>query len=114
MEIKIIKEKISKEELEKIAEENFGNMIKGAVDIEKKIVALGGELHIDASEKLIQTGSEQQDIWGFNIYIDRPRENWLEFNSLINIKPAADNRSADIEKEDVKNKIKEIISEIIE
>ena len=113
MTIKIIKEKIILDELKKIAEENFGDMIKGAVDVEKKVVALGGEMHIDANEELIKTGSEQQNIWGFNIHINRPREDWLEFNSLINIKPAVGNRSMNIENETIRKKIKGIFNELI-
>jgi len=114
MEIKIIKEKITKGELVKTAKESFGEMVKGAVDIERRVIALGGELHIDTNERLIKDGSSQQNIWGINIYPNNPRDEWIEFNSLINIKPALGNRSADIKDENVREKIKEIVNELIE
>lgn len=113
MEIKIIKEKITKGELKQIVKENYGDMTKAVVDIEKKIMAIGGEFHSDASVLLIeQENSNQEDIWGINIFSDK--DNWLEFNSLINIKPLKNNRDVEIKSEEIKNKIKSIVNELIE
>lgn len=112
--IKIIKERISLAELKRLAEENFGDILKGVVDVKRGVVALGGEFHVDANEALLKDGSDQENIWGINILLNKPKEQWLEFNALINIKPALNNRSMDIKDETIKKKIKEIINELIE
>ena len=115
MEIKIIKEKISEEEFKKIAQEGFGDIIKGVVDIKKEIIAVGGELHSDEQELLIdKEGSKSENLWGINIYPAKLREQWLEFNSLINIKPLFGNSSMEIESSEIKEKIKEIINKLVQ
>jgi hypothetical protein len=113
MEIKIIKEKISLEEVKKMAEEQYNNMIKAVVDIEKEIMAIGGELHSDANELLSNAGSDQKNVWGINIFPGKSREEWIEFNSLINIKPKEGNLDMDIKLNEVKNKIEEIVNKLI-
>ena len=113
MEIKIIKEKISLDELKKIASEGYGEMVKVVVDIESGITAIGAEFHSEEADVLFRQGSKNENLWGINIYPDKTRETWLEFNSLINIKPAFGNRSMDIENIGVKEKIKKIIDKIV-
>ena len=113
MAIKIIKEKISKDDLRDIADEFFGEMIKSVVDIEKEIIAVGGELHVDANEALLSNGSKQENIWGINIYLDKPKSEWIEFSSLINIRPLANNRSMVIEASEIREKIIEIVNKLI-
>jgi len=115
MTIKIIKEKIAKQELIDMAKDNYGDMIKGVVDIEKEIMAIGGEFHSDASVILVeQERSNQENIWGINIYPGKEKNEWLEFNSLVNVKPLKNNRDAEIESEEIKDKIKNIVNGLIE
>ncbi len=114
MDIRIIKEKIIKLELEELAKEFYVEMVKGVADIEREIIALGGEWHMDANEVLIKDGSKQQNLWGFNIYLNKPREEMLEYNSLINIRPKQGNKSMEIENEEIKNKIFEIVNNLVE
>lgn len=115
MTIKIIKEKITKQELGNIVKENYGDMTKAVVDIEKEVMAIGGEFHSDASVILIeQEGSDQEDIWGINLYPEKEKNEWLEFNSLINIKPLKNNRDVEIESEEIKGKIRNIVNRLIE
>jgi len=112
MEIRFINKKIAKQELKEIAENNYGDMIKAAVDIEKEVMVLGGEFHSDANEVLIRKGSDQKDVWGINIYPGR--EEMLEFISLINIRPSENNLDMEIQSEHIKEKIKKIINKLIE
>jgi len=114
MEIKIIAEIISLGEVKKLAEDTFGDMVKAAVDVEKKIIAIGGELHADAEAILIDNGSEQKNIWGINIYPDKPRNEWIEYISLINIRPKQNNRSMKIEDTGLQKRINEIINSAIQ
>lgn len=113
MQIKIIKEKISSDELKKIADEGYGEMIKAVVDVETEIMAVGGELHADESEALFEQGSKNENLWGFNIYVNKPKEDCLEYNSLINVKPSV-NRSMEVENLEIQEKIKTIVNNLIE
>ena len=42
-------------------------MVKFVVDIKLKKMGVGGEMHSDAEELLINEGSDQEDIWGANL-----------------------------------------------
>ena len=109
MNIKIVEDTIATDELREIAKEFFGSMVKGVVDIERSIVAFGGEYHMDANVLLLEHGSKQGDIWGFNIYPDASRDSWLEYVSLINIRPAAQNLDMEVQNPEIRGKMKEII-----
>ncbi len=114
MDIKIVEDVISLRELREIAEEFYTTMVKGVVDIEKEIVAFGGEYHADANEIIIENGSRQSDVWGFNVYVDRPRDSWIEYVSLINIRPQAGNMEMEIQDNNIRDTIKAIINSKIE
>src|SRR3989338_4530878 len=109
MNIKIVEEHISLDELREIAKEFYGSMMKGVVDIEKEIVAFGGEYHMDANRMLLGQGSTQNNVWGFNIYLDKPRDSWIEYVSLINIRPQANNRDMEVQDEGIRAIMKRII-----
>jgi hypothetical protein len=113
MEIRIINEKITLSEIEKAAQENYGDMVKAVVDIKKGIFALGGDLHADAQAVLLQAGSDQFDLWGINFYPQNSKEEMIVFSSLINISPKRNNRSMIIEISEVKEKIREIINNLV-
>ncbi len=110
MEIKIVTETITIEELRKLAETFYITMIKGVVDIHKEIVAFGGEYHIDANNVLIDDGSNQSDIWGFNVVFDEPKESWIEYISLINIRPKAKNFDMEVQDASIRDTMKKIIN----
>ncbi|MDD5528310.1 MAG: DUF5674 family protein [Patescibacteria group bacterium] len=113
-EIIIISQKISREKLKEIAEQRFGDLVKAVVDIKKGIMALGGELHADEEAVLLEKGSAQEDLWGINIFPDKAKEEWLEFDSMINIRPRANNRSRDVEDQSIREKIIKIVSALTE
>ena len=112
--IKIIKEKISSQELKGIAEETFGNMVKSAVDVEREILAVGGELHSDAEAILIEDGSKGNNVWGVNIYLNKPKKERIEFSALINIKPLSGNLSMEIQSPEIIKKITKIVDRLIQ
>ena len=109
MNIKIINDKISEKELREIAKDFYGNMIKGVVDVEREILAMGGEYHMDANEILIKNKSKQQDIWGFNWYFDKSGDERIEYVSLINIRPGQDNRKMEVQNAFLRDRMKSII-----
>ena len=100
----IIKEKIL---LSVISSDEF---IKLAVDIKRRVVAAGCMFHIDCAEELVANGSHYLDIWGANIY---PVDKKIEFDSLINIRPRAGNRSIEIQDQDIRQKMEDIIKEFL-
>ena len=111
--IEIVTDSISLDKLKLLAKETFGDMIKAVVDLEKGVMAVGAELHADEEALLLDQRSRLTDLWGFNIYVDQPRDSWLEFNSMVNIRPSQGNLSRDIQSEDIKNKIIEIVNKLI-
>jgi len=91
----------------------FGNMVKAVVDVEKKIMAVDGELHADEEALLIEKGSKQADLWGINIYPDLKAEERLEYDSMINIKPSLGNRTRGVDDLMVREKIMKIVNGMI-
>ena len=114
MDIKIIRQKISKQELETLAKETFVDMVKGVADVKQGILALGGELHADAEEVLLRSGSRQEDLWGFNIYIGKNTNDRIEYTSLINIRPRQNNFGREIKSSTLREAVQKIINELIE
>ena len=113
MQIKIIEESLSKKELIKIAEEGFGDLVKAVVDIEKGWMAIGGELHADEETLLLKSGSRQENLWGINLYINKSEEEFIEFDSVINLRPAQGNRSRGIENLEIQKRVREIVEKLI-
>lgn len=109
----IVKTPISKPEIRKLAEQGFGDMVKAVVDIEKGIMALGGEMHADEERVLLENGSKQENLWGVNLYPDVSGENFVEFDSMVNIRPWQGNRSRGVEDEKTRIKILEVIKKLV-
>lgn len=109
MSIKIINKKITAGELQEIAKDFYIDMIKGVVDIERGILAMGGEYHLDANMVLIENGSKQQNVWGFNWYFDRIGDERIEYVSLINIRPAQGNRTMEVKDASLRDTMKLVI-----
>lgn len=94
--ILILEEPIELGQLRTLVDRFFGDMVKLVVDVERGVVAVGGELHADAEALLLERGSNQQDLWGANYYPGRGEKDCVEFTALINIRPSQDNPSMEI------------------
>jgi hypothetical protein len=92
----ILTRRIGGSELRRLLQEGFGEMVKFVADVERGVVAAGGELHADQEEALLEDGSRSEDLWGGNYYPGRGRERCIEFTSFINIRPARGNTSMEI------------------
>ena len=117
MNIHIIDKKLSNKDVLNIAIENFGDnadMVKGVADLGRNKIALGGELHADAEQVLLEDGSEQKDLWGFNLYPKEPSDKRVKYTSFINIRPNDGNRSIEVQSEELCKKIREIIKMWVE
>ena len=114
MSVKIVRDKITRSELETLAQETFVSLIKGVIDVERKVIAFGGSLHADAETLLLEDGSVQKDVWGFNIVFQPgPFEECVQYASLINVRPHAGNRSMNIQLPEVRVKILEILRAMV-
>lgn len=113
-EIRIIKQPIRLSELKVIAEAGFGDLVKIVVDVQKEIMAIGGELHTDLETALMEKeGSLRSDTWGINIYPDKTGEDFIEFDSMINLKPSLGNRTRNVSNPEIQDKIKNIVKKFI-
>ena len=112
--MQILTEKISREQLKELASNTFVDMIKCVADVNRGLLAVDAELHADLESMLLETGSEQENLWGFNLYPDETGDDFIEFDSLINIRAWQGNRSRDVENESVRKQIKELISKFVE
>ncbi len=112
MEIRIVQDAISRDELTEIAKQQFGDMVKAVVDVERGIMAKSGELHSDEEAVLLDQRSQQRHLWGINLYPDKPVEEWIEFDSVINVRPSAGNRSRSVESQDLRDTITRIVNRL--
>lgn len=113
MEIIFIRSPITKEKLQKIANERGSDFVKGVVDIAQGIMAIGGEFHADEEEMLVEQESKREDLWGINLYPQKTKEDWIVFDSLINIKPTQGNRSMSVKDSVIQGRIKIIVDALI-
>jgi hypothetical protein len=107
-------EKISRDELRQMAEKMFGNLVKAVVDVEKGIMAVDADLHADEEAFLLNEGSEQKNLWGINLYPEMEGEDFVEFDSMINLRPSQSNRSCGVENLEIQKKILEIVGKLVE
>ena len=97
-----------------LAQKQFGNLIKATVDVNKHIMALGGELHADEEQLLLGQGSSQADLWGINLYPAKfGTDDFIEFDSMINLRPSQRHMTRGIGDPKVKDQIKKIIDDLV-
>jgi hypothetical protein len=97
-----------------LAEAGFGDLVKAVVDIQAAIMAIGGGLHADEEAVLLDLGSTQADLWGINLYpAQHGTEDWLEFDSMINVRPKQGNRSRSVEDAETRRRIMDIVDRLV-
>jgi hypothetical protein len=106
-------ERLEPSEVARLVELFFGDMVKYVVDLERRIVAVGGQLHADGEQLLLETGSRQVDLWGANYYPGRGPDDCIEYTALINIRPAQGNRSMLVADEAIRGRMREITFALI-
>ncbi len=112
--MKTVEGKISLTELKEMSAKMFGNFVKAVVDVEKEIMAVDAGLHSDEEALLLEQGSRQANLWGINLYPDQTGENWLEFDSMINLRPSQGNHSRGVNDPDIQQKIKNIVNKLVQ
>lgn len=112
--MQIITEKISLEELKKMSEKMHNNLVKAVVDIEQGIMVVDAGMHADEEMLLLEEGSQQENLWGINIHPYKSPDQWIEFNSMINLRPSFGNRSRGVDNLVIQEKIKKIVNALVE
>ncbi len=111
--MKIITKTVSLDELNRMAVATFGNLVKAVVDIDRELIAVDAELHSDLEALLLEDGSKQKSLWGINFYPEMQGDEFIEFDSMINMRPSQGNRSRGIENEEIRKKTIEIAAKRI-
>jgi hypothetical protein len=112
-ELRIIREPITRAVLAADAANGFGDMVKAVVDVERRVMATGAELHADEEAALLDDGSRQPALWGINLYPGEAGDAWLEFDSMINVRPAQGNLTRGVDDETTRSVIRELLSVLV-
>jgi hypothetical protein len=112
--VEILRSATSRARLTSLAEAQFGDVVKAVVDVRRRVMAIGGELHSDEEAALLEDGSAQEDLWGINLYPAERGDAWIEFDSMINVRPSRGNRSRSVEDERLRGVIREIVTPLVE
>ena len=110
---RIVRDRITRTALASLAEEQFGDWIKAVVDVSREIMAIGGDLHADDEAVLLADGSRQRDLWGINLHPAETGSDWIEFDSMINLRPSQGNRSRGVDDESTQARIREVVDSLV-
>lgn len=111
--MKLVDKKITLTELKNMSGKMFGGLVKAVVDIEKKVMVVDADLHADEEAYLLEQGSKQDNLWGINLYPELEKDQFLEFDSMINIRPRQNNFSRSVEDEELQKKIAAIVDMLV-
>jgi len=112
----IVTDSISVEKLKTMSEKMFNQFVKAVIDIDQEIMGVDAELHSDIEQALLEQGSQQGHLWGINIYpnkIKNDTDDWIEFDSMINIRPSWGNNSRFVEDALIRKKIINLVKKFI-
>jgi len=110
---RIIRDPITRAELTRLAEARFGDMVKAVADVRRSLLAVSGELHSDEEALLLEDGSQQEDLWGINLYPGDTGDDWIEFDSMINVRPSQGNRSRGVDSAATRDAIRRLVTALV-
>ena len=111
--MKVVISEVTLSELKSMAETGLGSLVKAIVDVELGIMAVDAELHADQEACLLGQGSAQENLWGINLYPNLPRAEWVELDSMINLRPSQGNRTRGVDSLETRAKILAIIEALV-
>ena len=111
--MKIVSTPIFLNELKAMAQGGFGNLVKAVVDVDRCLIALDGDLHADEEAILLESGSRQEHLWGINLYPEIEGPDFVEFDSVINIRPSQGNKSRGVDDPAIRNAVLQIIEKLV-
>lgn len=105
---------VSIDELRQMAEKMYGNLVKADVDISRKLLLIDMDMHADGETYLLENGSSQSDLWGVNLHPDKfGTAEFIEFDSMINIRPRQNNFSRSVQDVQTREQIKQIVAGVV-
>ncbi|HEV2601914.1 MAG TPA: DUF5674 family protein [Candidatus Babeliales bacterium] len=110
----LITTEITLDELKKMALKMHNNLVKAVVDIEKGIMIVDAELHADQEDTFLENGSAQQNLWGINLHPSKfGSDDFIEFDSMINIRPSQGNYDRGVNDTATQKKIVSIVNQLV-
>ena len=110
MPAKFIENTVLKAELIPLELKGHVALVKAVVDIQRRVMIAGTSMHSDAESLLLEQGSEQANLWGINLYLKKSRDEWIEYDSMINLRPWQENDSRGIDNPEIRKIIREIVN----
>jgi len=104
---------ITLEELRRLVPGRFRDFVKGVVDLRRGVLLLDADMHADQEAAFLAEGSEQRDLWGINLYPQLDGPDWLEFDSMINLRPSFGNRSRGIDDESIRERVATLVESVV-
>ncbi|MEA5603217.1 DUF5674 family protein [Nostoc sp. UHCC 0252] len=83
--------------------------IKTAVDLERRVLVGGGNLHYDCEQALLADGSRQENIWAASFM---PTTGKMIFESMVNLRPRQ-NRKMEILDPNIRERVSQLIVEFL-
>lgn len=115
MPIKIIEQQVKKADLLELElKSRYGTLVKAVIDVERAIMIAGMTMHSDGEDVLLESGSQQADLWGINLYPQQSGDEWIEYDSVINLRPSQGNDSRGVDDPAIRQKIREIVNQLVQ
>ena len=111
--MKLINKSITLAQLKKMSSRIFGDLVKAVIDIEKELIVIDAPMHADLEKYMLDTGSRQDDLWGINFYPEKQGEDFVEFDSMINIRPRLNNFSRGVNNKKMQQRIVNIVNKLV-
>lgn len=97
-----------------MSEKMYGNIVKAVVDIKRGLLVVDAEMHVDQEQYLLANGSLQADLWGINLHpAEYGTDSFIEFDSMINIRPSQHNMSRDVADTSIRQKIAQLVDKVV-
>lgn len=110
----LVKDQIYISELQEMSKKMYGKLVKAVVDVEKEVMIVDADLHSDQEEVLLESGSSQTNLWGINLHPSKfPNKEFVEFDSMINIRPSWGNSSRSVDDQKIREKIIKIVEKLV-
>lgn len=111
--MQVVTSPIQLREIKTMAERGFGVMVKAVVDVERGVMVIDAELHADEEACLLAQGSSQEQVWGINLYPELSPDEWIEFDSMINVRPRQGNRTRGVDSAEIRERIRAVVAALV-
>jgi hypothetical protein len=108
-----LSEPLTIDDLRALAPGRFRDFVKGVIDLRRGVLVIDADMHADQEAALLAEGSDQRDLWGINLYPGLEGPDWLEFDSLINLRPSFGNRSRGIDDESTREAVRSLVESLV-